>query len=511
MEMNDEVRAILDRYGFTEGGKVKTTELISPDFPKNRLGVQPMIQQDLLAAMLQAAPDSEWFDWFLAQLCGGEDAQTRGQAAKGRKEAYIIFKLTNEGDASRKLGPMDKKKAEAHYAKYFSDEVESYFALGDADFIAHCKGGVWGIWPWLDDKNPPSAAGARSTVRPFDKRQMSNKEAIEYMGRFTAVMETLPSYNASAGDEEKVGERPEAEYDLDWLKKAVESVEFFIGTQSAVKDVANLDVWYTDDNVDVIVPYSYATAVMYGFDKWSFANQGLFHKAMRDQRDQFAAWKSVLAENYLLAFVQVKKPMPAWSQHVRTGGKGESEDEDEHTQETYTLANLALLVPCRKRFNPDDLDVFDEGAGKKVRWKWSQVVQAVRDEPQRAKPLKPPAFRQPASGVYKHEFEPEPPKGELERFVGEPGPAYADEPKWQQSQAEYAQKMAEYEKAKAEWEKSQQGKAPQAPRQPARSAQQQADAVADSMEKAMKAIQKAASKADPSKLVREPARVAGRE
>lgn len=506
MEMNDEVSGILDRYGFTEGGQMKSTEIVDParEFPPNRRDKQPLIQPDLLAAMLQAVPDSEWFDWFLSQLCGGEEAQTRGQAAKGRKEAYIIFKLTTEGDASRKVPAMDKKKAEAYYEKHFAEEVESYFTLGDADFIAHCKGKIWGIWPWLDDKSPPAAPGARSQPRPFDSRQMSNKEAIEYMGRFTGNLDTLPAFNASAGDEEKVGERPEAKYDLDWLKKAVEAIEFFIGTQSAVKDVANLDVWYTDDSVDVIVPYSYATAVMYGFDKWSFANQGLFHKAMRDQRDQFAAWKSVLAEDYLLVFVQVKKPTPSWSQHVRVGDR--SDEDEEHTQEIHTLSNLALLVPCKKRFNPDDIDIFDEGAGKKVRWKWTQVVEAVRNEPQRTKPLKPPAARVPSAPVYKHEFEKEPLKGELERFMGEPGPAYLDEPKWQQSQADYAQKMAEYEKAKAEWEKAQQGKAPQPPRQPARSAQQQADAVAVSLEKAMKAIQKSAAKADPSKLVREPAR-----
>lgn len=327
------------------------------------IGRGPIMQEDVLQRIIDADKSTykEWVPWMLHIAGGGDDAKRRSSEALNQiKERFIDERMRGYRDKSGAYhDPVGEREAKAQWDAFHA-RCKEILDVGDQDMVEKLS-----VFGWFQN---------------WPGRDRIYERLVNAVNKFFAVRKKIAAMNnylEKDGQTAKtVSLAPSGYAGVDSLESALKRVERFYASRQARRDV-RADTIYDDENVEAIVPLTYAAAVKYGSDAWAFSNREKFEKGLEGTMSSWEdTWRGTTGrEHKVFVFLRFKTPMPSW---IST-----AEGDKTNPFKRYYLTDLALeLDPVQlKGFNPDTVKLYDEE--NKTNLTLNDIKNMVRDEAQR--------------------------------------------------------------------------------------------------------------------------------
>jgi hypothetical protein len=300
------------------------------------LGVGPLLDPIVVARFLDAdkTPQKIWLDWMLFHAGGGKEGQKRSEHLLQKSKAlFIEERVKGFTEGGRYYPPRPRQEVErlwaANEAKFKAD-----LAVGDQDLAAPPRSifGYYRHWP--------------GRGRIYEKVAL----AVQNFQKLETKAKQMNKFLAAQGQEDRiVGFRPKDYASVDALEAATKQIQQFHASKAARDDI-RIQTVYDDDYVTVIVPLTYAAAVKYGWDSWSWANRKSFEDALRGQASWNNAWvNTTKRDQSIFVYIHFKVPMPPWVAYSNNEFR------------RHELDSLALVLPANQlaNFNEDTVKLYD--------------------------------------------------------------------------------------------------------------------------------------------------------
>jgi hypothetical protein len=359
----------------------------SPD--KRPLGPGPLLDPTVIARFLDAdkTPNKIWLDWMLFHSGGGKEGQKRSEHLLQKSKAlFIEERVKGFTENGRTYPPRPRQEVERLWARNEA-QFKADLAVGDQDLACPPRSifGYYRHWPGRSRIYETVALA----VKEFQKYETKAKQ----MNKFLA---------ANGQEDRIVGFLPKNYASVEALQQATKQVIQFHASKAARDDI-RIQTVYDDDYLNVIVPLTYAAAVKYGWDTWSWANKKSFEDSLRGSGPGWNhPWKNTTGrDGSVFVYIRFKVPMPAWVAYSN------------NEFNRHEFDDLALVIPAKDlaNFNEDTVKLYDSenranltlgGLKKKIR----DEAKRVYDPEQEENPVYtgPPVFQndQEAEEVVKH-------------------------------------------------------------------------------------------------------------
>ncbi len=323
-------------YSPEEDAVLKKYKILMPDgtprLTRTAEGELPLMREATIAALLAAdtTPDRRWLDWIFFQAGGGEKAKANTSAKLGEVRDRFLRQRINgytEGDRDPNPGQHHPGIPEANARALWQrneQRFRDFLAVSDQDMVEALKTfGYYRDW----DKRYAQVVGAISKYLKVYKKLIALKKNS---------VEILPT-------------TPEEIPDIETMERAGTRVEQHYAAQAAPTDlrIANDKPIYSDDNIVVLAPLTYAAAVRYGYQAWPWANEREFKQTLagREAWRGDDPWKGATRNGFMMVYMKFKSPVPGWMT------RGEHRD----------LTDLAMIMDKKAlNENPDDWTVYDQ-------------------------------------------------------------------------------------------------------------------------------------------------------
>lgn len=336
--------------------RINSTEGSSDGRP---LGDGPLLHPSVISRLLEAdkTPNKVWLDWMLFHSGGGKEGQKRSEHLLQKSKAlFIEERVKGYTENGVTYPPRPRREVErlwdANEAKFRAD-----LAVGDQDLAGPPRSifGYYRNWPGKGRIYERVAIA----VRNFQKYETKIKQMNKFM--------------LQQGQEDRViGMRPRDYASVEALESAVKQVQQFFASKAAREDVRIATV-YDDDFLTVIVPLTYAAAVKYGWDSWSWANRKSFEDALRGSGASWQnAWVNTTGRDQsVFVYIHFKVPMPPWVAYANNEFR------------RHELDSLALVIPASQiaNFNEDTVKLYD--TENRANLTLGGIKKQIMDEPKR--------------------------------------------------------------------------------------------------------------------------------
>jgi hypothetical protein len=365
-----EIQAVLRKYriigpvkqpdgSVTEGwtqSRISATEGSSDGRP---LGDGPLLDPSVISRFLSAdkTPNKVWLDWMLFHAGGGKEGMKRSEHLLQKSKAlFIEERVKGFTENGRTYPPRPRQEVErlwtANEAKFKAD-----LAVGDQD-LAQPPRSIFGYYRHWPGKG-----------RIYEKVAL----AVQHFQKIETKAKQMNKFMAAQGqDDRMIGLTPKDYPSVESLEQATKQVLQFHDSKKARDDV-RIQTVYDDDHLTVIVPLTYAAAVKYGWDSWSWANRKSFEDALRGSGSSWQnAWQNTTGRDQsVFVYIHFKVPMPPWVAYANNEFR------------RHELDSLALVIPADKlaNFNEDSVKLYD--TENRANLTLGGIKKQIRDEPKR--------------------------------------------------------------------------------------------------------------------------------
>jgi len=331
------------------------------------MGLGPLLATDAAKKLIDAdtTPDKKWLDWIFYQAAGGDKAKQMAESAMQQIKDRFIDERVNgfqHGKTKQFIPAVSAQEAEARWEKN-KHKFQHLMEIGDEDAVTELfTFGFARNWPGQDRVYENVYNAVQNYLSKFKLLLKMNKE-IAKEGK--EPMPTEPS-------EIKTWEE---------MTKITSNVERYFASKKAREDIRlsghpkrKDSLVYDDDFVRVLVPLTYAAAVKYGYDEWTWANRASFDEILAgDDNTRFRdAWLAATKKGSFYVYINFKVPVPCWI--ARTSGSFKACD----------LTSLAVefnVADLKNPGDPNDWEVWDE-ENRNTR-KISDIKSMILSEPTR--------------------------------------------------------------------------------------------------------------------------------
>jgi hypothetical protein len=364
-----QVQAVLRKYriiGPVKQADGSTTEgwtqarIDSTDDAGKPLGDGPLINPNVIARFLAAdkTPNKMWLDWMLFNAGGGKEGQKRSEHLINKSHALFIEERV-KGYTDQVTGvyypPRPRSEVERLW-KTLEPKFRQDMAVGDQDLASPPRSifGYYRNWPGKGRIYEKVA----TTVNTFQKLETKAKQmnkAISKQGDKDGLISFSPK------------DYPTVEA----LEQVIQQINQFHASKHARSDIRVATV-YDDDYLTVLVPLTYAAAVRYGWDSWTWANRKGFEDALRSGASRGNPWQNTTgARESVFVYIHFKVPMPPWVAY------------SDNEFRRHELDSLSLVIPANElaNFNEDTVKLFD--TDNRANITLGKIKQQIRDEPKR--------------------------------------------------------------------------------------------------------------------------------
>jgi hypothetical protein len=365
-----EIQAVLRKYRII--GPVKQADgSVAEDWTQTRinstegstngqpLGNGPLLDPNVIARFLDAdkTPDKIWLDWMLFHAGGGKEGQKRSEHLLQKSKAlFIEERVKGFTENGRTYPPRPRQEVERLWAQNEA-KFKADLAVGDQDLAQPPRSifGYYRHWP------------GRSRV--YEKVAL----AVQQFQRVEAKAKQMNKFMLQNNQEDRVvGLRPKDYASVEALELATKQVLQYHASRAARDDV-RIQTVYDDDHLTVIVPLTYAAAVKYGWDTWSWANRKSFEDALRGSGSSWQnAWVNTTnRDKSVFVYIHFKVPMPPWVAYSNNEFR------------RHELDSLALVIPAAQlaNFNEDTIKLYD--TENRSNLTLGGIKKQIRDEPKR--------------------------------------------------------------------------------------------------------------------------------
>ena len=328
-------------------------------------GAGPKLSGDVIDrfAAGDMTPEHQWFEWMLHQSAGGDKARANSNQIQAQIKARFITERVNgftDEDTGQYRAPVPQAEAEARWAAKEQRFTDLLTCAGQ-DTVA--KLGAYGFY-----RNWPG--------NPHDRIYEKVLEAVtHFLKLYDKVLEMNDELERDGKD--PLGTTPDTIPTVEDMNKITSKVERYFASKVARDDIRvapwKSEKWiYNDDYVTAVAPLTYAAAVKYGWDAWSFANREKFDAALEKESTYGSdRWKAAISRGLMYVYLRFNTPVPRWI--ARSGGKSE----------VLQLTQLALQINTTEMqaLDTDSLIVYDEEGRDTMRV--ADVKNMIRAEPTR--------------------------------------------------------------------------------------------------------------------------------
>jgi hypothetical protein len=283
---------------------------------------------------------------------GGKEGQKRSEHLVQKSHALFIEERVKGYTENGVVYPPKPRAQVEQMWKAVEPKFRADMAVGDQDLASPPRRifGYYRHWPGYSRIYEKVA----TAVNSFQKLEAKAKQM-----------------NKVVDAEHQIGFAPKDYPTVESLELAVKQINQFHASKAARSDIRVATV-YDDDHLTVLVPLTYAAAVRYGIDSWTWANKKGFEDALRGSGASWNnPWKQPTSQQQVFVYIQFKVPMPPWVAYSNNQFR------------RHELDSVALLIPADQltNFNEDTIRLYD--AENRANLTLGKIKQQIRDEPKR--------------------------------------------------------------------------------------------------------------------------------
>lgn len=212
---------------------------------------------------VDTTPDNEWLDWIFFQAGGGAKAQTETARVQARLKDKF-FTTHTKGNEKLGIAAASQDQVEAMWAKQGKALMASLAVLGEPFLREHVYSGCFGYY-----RNWPGRANIYPEVVATVKAWLEIKPRVIEMNR--------------KNPDSAIDISPHAYGTVESLRKAVGNFgrAVYAGEIEYIGKPEHDDLVYSDQNLKVMIPATWATAVKYGFSSHDISNPERYKAALK--------------------------------------------------------------------------------------------------------------------------------------------------------------------------------------------------------------------------------------
>lgn len=330
--LDDVQRRVLEKYTLTVDG---LPQIIEYDIGDGSVGYGAKMELATAKRLMaiDITPNHAWTDWVFFQAGGGV-------VAKNKKDACIM---------TVRAALFAKKGASGRMWEKYRAEVEAMAECADEDALPAMEW-CFGYFRTWENSTRPRERGDSTRLGIYDRVERAAKAFLPLLGKAAEMNQLIKAKAAKPaaadGDEPEdaaaaavaaeghtpVPVTPEAIRSIEAMAEAAVRVRHFFAALTAADDLRVAEVpveqaggtgapalsrqtLYDDDYLTMIAPLTYAAAVRFGNDAWSWCSTADFERAVRNPSAP-NPWRALVDSGSSAAYVTIHVP---WASTVQYG------------------------------------------------------------------------------------------------------------------------------------------------------------------------------------------------